>query len=763
MTDNLLWDDVLRDASTAQVAELAVRVPFTIVNASIGKPLVESNGLMEVATRASGLLLTKEEIVSLRKYEALGLKLPYTLQAVIDYLRFGAGEDGGQGLRAEDFLKTFSTTREHAKKWSDIRSKIMLTSEHLRLFGNRMANYGVAMDKLGSELVASGLLKEHNVKTLADLERLKLSLGDKFPDLSLGEDTIIDFKYVLGEIKKNITSNLDNVELIKVELDSFGNELRLEVLPEIKHRLTLISTNSYPQEVKVLDAAITLRAVQIAEKNTQYKALVEKSLGSAATLNIFGLGMAIYYGVEAEAIRKERNALSEVQKSAIDVLRNKNQTLASLKRVELELQNLDIAAVQADVATKNLRYTWSVLHLYVSNSQEAADEITDAMLFRMFNLHFSNVVAPWVDIVKDARALNDIFKEADEEYIGEGALGDAVMMKKMSENIYPEADLSLMKEAQATMNKDLIVAMAICTRQQYLPALKDRFVRLVRDIDSSREALQDGALQSFNELRNNSGKLVGIEVALADEAAGDNDSEMIEEYERQRNILLNKVIINTVKTKEVVQSQMREISTGFDKTTTMGYMAGLEKDKESTREMIVQLKISLVQSQSEKQTITDAIAAIEKAGIEKIGQDVTLTIDKLIALGLKPTELELVKFAFEAVKKAIEDIGAGIRFMDMIRGSDKIQEKIDELLKRIETESGKQTGADEKIKYIIAIHLIEDQRKAYVAEYRKASRAIELFVDAMDAGKFQSDSDYSAAFQVEATSFIEYLRPVSRP
>ncbi|QAY82573.1 alpha-xenorhabdolysin family binary toxin subunit A [Pseudomonas arsenicoxydans] len=763
MTDNLLWEDALNNASVLQIAELAAVVPVTMVNASISKPLARLGSVMEVATRESGLLLTKKEIVNLRKYEALGLQLPYTLQAVIDYLRFGEGEDGGNGLTAEDFLQTFSITRKHAMKWSDIRSRVMLTSEHLKVFGTRMGNYGIQMAKFEDELAASGVLKKHDIKTIEDLDKLKRDLRDEFPDLSLGEDTIVNFKYVLNEIKKDIAGNLKNVEQIKVDLDSFGNELRLTVHPEIKHRLALISTNRYPQDVKDLDTETSRLSVQIAEKSTQYKALVEKSLGSAAALNIFGLGMAIYYGVEAEAIRKERDALEEALNRALAVLGNKNQTLARLKVVELKLQNLDFAAVHADVATKNLRHTWNVLHLYISNSYEVAGNITDAMRFRIFNLHFANVVNPWKDIVNDARSLNEIFKEADEEYIGGMTARKGSVMGVLTGNTYPVADSLLMKTSLSKMNTELTTASAIFTRQQYLPALKDTCVQLVRSVDSCAEKLTDAALKSSNELKTNRQMLMAVEADLASEIEGENNIDNIEDLLQERNSQLKKAIVKTVEMTKEIRKKVHEVSSGFDKATTMGYIAGLEKDKESHLKMIEQLQVALSQSQSEKKTISDAIEAIEKAGIEKIGKDVALTIDKLLELGMKPTELELVKFAIETVKKAIEDIGAGLRFIDMIRGSDAVQAKIDGFLNRIQSEKSKQTAADEKVKFIQAAHLIEDQRSVYVAEYQKAVESFELFVMSMEFDKFSDGTDYSAAFQKEAAMVINYLSPLSRP
>ncbi|MFW9267839.1 hypothetical protein ACLK1G_11610 [Pseudomonas sp. NR3] len=87
--------------------------------------------------RQPGIQLTKEQIISLKKYEVLGLSLPVRIQDVQVYLNYGAGDEGGPGLKAVDFQKTFAITYDHAKRWTPLREDIMQTGTNLSIFSRR--------------------------------------------------------------------------------------------------------------------------------------------------------------------------------------------------------------------------------------------------------------------------------------------------------------------------------------------------------------------------------------------------------------------------------------------------------------------------------------------------------------------------------------------------------------------------------------------------------------------------------------------------
>lgn len=71
----------------SKIVEAAAKAPRMFVDASLGEG--------EEYNRETGIQLTKEQIISLRKYEVLGLSLPVRIEDVRSYLNYGAGDVGG--------------------------------------------------------------------------------------------------------------------------------------------------------------------------------------------------------------------------------------------------------------------------------------------------------------------------------------------------------------------------------------------------------------------------------------------------------------------------------------------------------------------------------------------------------------------------------------------------------------------------------------------------------------------------------------------
>lgn len=486
MSNEKLWEKNLEGASYEQVSVLAANVPRVLNDASVG----DAND----SIREPGLLLTKQQVIDLRRYEAAGLALPHRLADVVAYLNFGVGQDGGTGLRAADFLTTFVLVRDHAKRWSPLRERMMLTGTELKLFGASMEIYGASVEEVYAAVKATSFLEQHNIKSLEDLKKAELKLGGKFPGLELEPETIPDLQYYLDQIFKRVDLNLASVNAIKSDLDSFDRALRLEVLPAIKLRVELIKRNPYAADIKALDEVIARRAVEITDKNTQYKALVEKALNSASGLNIFGLGMAIYHGVEAEKVKKERNKLNEEQRRDIDVLGQKNQTLGSLKRVEHNLQNLDFMAVEAEVATRNLVYTWNTIHTYIAASKTAILKIHDALSLHRFMSAFREVIYPWTQIKNDANKLIEVFRDADAEY-GIHSIQTLQRIARMSvSESYPALNTKLLQSCNNDMRRSRVTAEALFIKLNYLPGVYDRYQRLVSDADACAVTLRESSL-----------------------------------------------------------------------------------------------------------------------------------------------------------------------------------------------------------------------------------------------------------------------------
>lgn len=396
----------LKDDSS--VVEEAAKAPSLLFEASVE----DSADVL----RDTGLVLTKEQIKNLKRYEVVGLGLPTQLSDVIAYLGYEHG--AGQGLEPVDFQKTFSTIHTHASLWNPLRTDLIDVGSKLEVFANQMGVYGNSMEEIYEDIKALKVLDLYKIETLEDVKRLKLELGDKFPGIDLDAEDLVtkgEFAHYLSSILDRVKEQELEANGIKQRLESFGNELATTVHPAIKLKIKTIENSSLADQVRQLNEVINNRSVQIDEKSKEYKTLVGSSVGSLPG-GVPGLAMAIYYGVEAEKVRKERNRLLAEQSKDIADMHHKSRIVSSLQRVRLDLQNLDVIVIDADIATKNLITVWSKLAIYIEQSSQSADGISDALSVRRFMNQFRLVVSPWETIEKDASLLLSVFAQADKEF-----------------------------------------------------------------------------------------------------------------------------------------------------------------------------------------------------------------------------------------------------------------------------------------------------------------------------------------------------------
>ncbi|WP_260960374.1 alpha-xenorhabdolysin family binary toxin subunit A [Pseudomonas citri] len=751
MSSNALWDDALNSASPDDITRFAQLAPKTLSNASAPEREGESRG--------KGLLLTKKQIIDLRKYEAAALALPFTLNDVKDYLNFGDAAGGGVGLKADDFLKTFSATRRHAQRWSPLREAIMLTGSQLKLFAASMLTYGEAMEEVYAEVRTAVQLDQYQVNTLEQLKRLELQLGDKFLGVEVDPEDLEDLGSYLEKIFDHVERNLKSVSDIKVSLATFGYDLRVYILPEIKFRLDLIGSSSLPVEVNMLKQQIDERAVQIGEKNAAYKAAVEKSIGAAAGLNLVGLALAIYLGVEAENIRADRNRLYKEQEEALETLKAKNQTLGSLSRVKHDLQGLELVAVDADIATQNLMHVWNVMHLYLQSSQEAVAGITDALRLRQFMSAFREVVRPWKQIETDADALIAVFKEADAEY--ERVYGNRPRFAGYTALPagYPSVDLNLMAESGAQVRESAVHSLTLFTQWNYLPALHERFSAMARDVSTSTGVLSHAALSTKIKLEVEMGRLEMLEKELANEE----DEQEIADIQADRAKALDSIGTLLGQSTRQLSSQLSAIDDTFDRRLTLGFIDDLEKEQRAVEVVLVQLKQEHAEGQDKRRVLSEAINALKQSGIEQIGNDLLLTVEEVTKLGVAPPQVQLVMFAVEQLKKTLGQVGEGLRFLDLLRQRDKVVEGIQALARDIELKDVGLAALKGKVEFLQIIHTLDDQRRRYVGEYQRAVRGFQLFAEQAKTGSQAELAEHRTGFINRLRQFIAFLEPLSLP
>lgn len=750
MNNGKLWEEALVGASYEQLAEFAAEVPRLL--------LVSSVAGSDSVVRSTGLVLTKNEIISIKKYVSIAFSFPTTLPTVTDYLRYGVGEDGGTGLRPNDFLSTFQMIRDHAETWSDLREKIMMTSTDLEMFGAVMRIWGRQMERFYDSDEATDLIKKYKIKTYEDLKQVEYEWEGVFPGIKLDPDTVLNLQSVLHTITDDIGQYLERTSEIKTKLDTFGNTLENKVIPAIGRRLEFINNNKYPGEIDALNKRITDRAADIERMNLEYKALVEKSLGSAAAMNIFGLGMAIYLGVEAENIRAERNRLNKLQEQDIQTLNSKNVTLGSLKRVEHDLQNCKVAALDAEVATNNLRYNWNVIADYVKKSATNVGAITDALKLYEFMVKFQLVVASWVKIEERAGELARVFSEADREYQGE-VVSSRMATRSMVFSIYPSLDLGAMSSARKLMRAGSALAVTLSEQFDYLPDLVDQFARRVDDVFNASRELQGSSDSALRRLNDTFDEMVLLDKMLARETARGNE-DAIESINANRMKLLTDTADQVKSAQYDIQRSLNNINVFFDKTQTTGFGIKLEADIEYAKARESDFMLQMSELQEIQNGVDKAVKLIESKGIELIGNDVNLTIDKLKSINMTMPEIELVMMAIDQLKKTIEGIVKDVSFLFLLAQSKLLREKIDVLRASIAEQVKLVTQCEGKIKLIGAIHNIDGHCVVYRTHYEPAVDAFALFGSSIGHGSTVVPVD---TFFAEADKFIEFLKPLSIP
>ncbi|MEB0009570.1 alpha-xenorhabdolysin family binary toxin subunit A, partial [Pseudomonas sp. RTB2] len=276
MSNEALSLNGITDDELDKLADNAATIPAEFVGAS--------TGAMKGVNRPPGIVVTKEQIISLRHYELQALALPTTLQDVKNYLKYDTGDGADNGLEPEDFQKSFLLIHKHAQRWDPLRTQLKLVGGELRLFAKDMQVYGDSMEKVNDDIEQMKVLKEYSIETLEDVKKLELDLGEKFPGILLNEadkKTASDFSFYLGQILETVEARKNDAEAIKKQLDDFSRDLSIYVLPEIQKKVRLIDTSSLPELTMQLTATIELRAQEIDELNKAYGEGVKKAITTA--------------------------------------------------------------------------------------------------------------------------------------------------------------------------------------------------------------------------------------------------------------------------------------------------------------------------------------------------------------------------------------------------------------------------------------------------------------------------------------------------
>lgn len=375
ITDNSTAVDDQPVASEA--LEQAQALPDTLVSAA-------ASNTPDVF-REPGLILTRSQLVNLKRYEVRGLSLPVILKDVIGYLGYESG--AGANLEAKNFQESFTIIRNHALQWAPIRADMMNIGSELSVFADQIKTY------------------QHGIQEI--YQDLRTQVTD-----NINPADRADFVNYIQEVGNLVRERQTATNVLNARLNDFAEELSTKVMPTVQIKLRSIDNRKQPLEISRLNAEIEERARRIDEKQQEYK----KAVGIAVGTGVVVLVAGIYFSVQAEKIRKDLNALRAAQNRSIIELERQNKINGALQRVRFDISDLQELVFDADIATKNLTVVWTALDTYMTESVNQANKVTNALSLRRLMNAFELVAVPWANIKRDADKLLTVFSEADDAF-----------------------------------------------------------------------------------------------------------------------------------------------------------------------------------------------------------------------------------------------------------------------------------------------------------------------------------------------------------
>lgn len=360
--------------------------------------------------RATALILTKEDILSIKRYERHSLNLPNTLERVEQQLGFT--HSGISGLEPQDLLLTYSTINQHAQSWSAIEVDIKAKGFDLDLFAGEFSNQGKQIldyvDKMELARQLQLTVADLTIETVKSLTPAPLTKTDKTVCLSLAE--------TLKKMAVQMEAHRKASKKLAEDIKQFAHTLTVDLVPGINDKVRLASRADLDEDLIALEKEIDRLTVDIDQKHQEYK-----TTKTHITLGLLGgiVGLIVtdsIFGAQAEAIRKEKNRLVTEKKTRLETFGQKRPLAAAIRSLEVLFEDMKIRMLDAHQSAVNLQDLWTMLAKYVDNAATRLADISDDQTLLDFVLEFKSVVTPWEEIKGITTHLLLTFEQALDEF-----------------------------------------------------------------------------------------------------------------------------------------------------------------------------------------------------------------------------------------------------------------------------------------------------------------------------------------------------------
>ncbi|MCI3946870.1 binary cytotoxin component [Pseudomonas syringae] len=360
--------------------------------------------------RSAALIVSHEDILSLKRYERHSLNLPTSLTRVEEQLGFT--KSGIPGLEPKDMLATYTAINRHGKSWVRIEDLIKLSGVTIDLFATQFSNQGQQLihyiEKMDFARQLDLTVADLIIEDVREKSPAPLSKTDQRACVTLAE--------FLKTLASQIAIHQQAAEQLARQIDTFSTVLSVELIPGINDKVKLAQRSDLDQQIKDLEKDIDQLTFDIEQKNKEYKAAVNKAVSGL----IGGpIGLAItggIFGSQAEKIRKLKNKMIAEKGQKIKLLNEKRPLAAAVCSLQLIFEDMNIRMVDAHKSATNLKDLWNILAAYINTSVNELAAIKDDQALLIFAMQFQGVVTPWLEIKGLTTKLLKVFESALDQF-----------------------------------------------------------------------------------------------------------------------------------------------------------------------------------------------------------------------------------------------------------------------------------------------------------------------------------------------------------
>ncbi|MCF5444697.1 alpha-xenorhabdolysin family binary toxin subunit A, partial [Pseudomonas syringae] len=218
--------------------------------------------------RGAALILTKEDILSLKRYERHALNIPTSLARVEQQLGFTTISI--PGLEPKDMLVTYKAIHNHGKSWLGIEDAIKRSGFTIDLFAAHFSDQG---RQIISYIEKMDFARQLGL-TVVDLTLEEVRDTSPTPLGQTDQKVCITLAQFLKETASQIKNHQHAASTLAQHIDTFSTVLSVQLIPGINDKVKLAKRSDLDQQISELEKDIEQLTVDIEHKNKEYKAAI---------------------------------------------------------------------------------------------------------------------------------------------------------------------------------------------------------------------------------------------------------------------------------------------------------------------------------------------------------------------------------------------------------------------------------------------------------------------------------------------------------